>query len=122
MVQRGHEKNTDGGEPNSRKRLIRLFVLVPVGIGLLSLIPTASTHGAAESSVLSQSHGLAIAGIGALGVGALVFLKRSKRISPRTALYGIAVGLDIAITGAILFEGLFPNPAYQEGSMPFPRS
>ncbi|QKY18532.1 hypothetical protein [Halorubrum sp. CBA1229] len=122
MTQKGRSENADADRPKPQQRSIRLLVLVAVGISLLSLVPTVSAHGSAESSGLSQSHGLAIAGIGALVVSALVLLKRRERISPRTALYGIAVGIGIAITGAILFEGLAPDPTYQAGSMPFPRS
>ena len=122
MVQRGRKQEANGGRPKFRQRSIRLFVLLSVGIWILSLIPSVSAHGGAESSGLSQSHGLAIVLIGILSVGALVFLKRSGRISPSAALYGVAVGIGIAVVGAILFEGLAPDPTYQANSMPFPRS
>ncbi|TKR25060.1 hypothetical protein [Natronomonas salsuginis] len=122
MTQKGLKGNADADRPRPRRRSLRLFVLIAVGICLLSLIPTVSAHGSAESSGLSQSHGLAIAGIGVLSIGALVLLKRRRRISPRTALYGIAVGIGITVGGAILFEGLAPDPAYRADSMPFPRS
>jgi hypothetical protein len=81
-----------------------------------------AAHGGSEASGLSQSHGLAIVLIGVLSVGTLVLLKRSGRISPTAALYGIAVGIGITVAGAILFEGLAPDPTYQASSMPFPRS
>ena len=122
MALRGRRENADGDGPGPRRRSIRLLILISVGVSLLSLIPTVSAHGGAESSGLSQSHGLAIAGIGAFAVGTLVLLKRRGQISPRTALYGIAVGIGVAIVGAILFEGLAPDPTYQANSMPFPRS
>ncbi|MDB9234673.1 hypothetical protein PN419_14475 [Halorubrum ezzemoulense] len=122
MTQKGRKEKADGDRPKSRRRSIRLLVLVSVGISLLSLVPTVSAHGGAEASGFTQSHGLAIAGIGALAVGALVLLKRRERISPRAALYGIAVGIGVAVAGAILFEGLAPDPTYQADSMPFSRS
>ena len=122
MTQKGRKGNADADRPKPRRRSIRLLVLVSVGISLLSLVPTVSAHGGAESSGLSQSHGLAIASIGVLAVGALVLLKRRRRISPRTALYGIAVGIGVTVVGVILFEGLAPDPTYQADSMPFSRS
>ena len=110
------------GASAGQRRSIR-----PLSVGLLVLltltqIPVVSAHGETALGGLSQWHTLIVilAGVGFLGGS--VLLKRLNRVSPTIALYGVFVGLVVAAAGAILFEGLAPDPSYTAGSMPFPRS
>jgi hypothetical protein len=98
-----------------------LSVLLCVLVGLTQ-VPIVSAHGSTATGGLSQGHGiiLAIFGVGLLG-GASV-LKRTNRISPTVALYGVFMGIAATALGAVLFEGLSPDPTYTARSMPFPRS
>jgi len=55
-------------------------------------------------------------------VGGAIALKRTDRISPTVALYGVFLGIVLAGFGAVLFDGLSPDPTYTASSFPFPRS
>ena len=89
----------------------------------LSFVPTASAH-ASESSPIStipQWYGLVVLIIGLVVLGGSVLLKRTQRIRPTTALYGVFVGLVVTTVGAIGFTELAPEASYTASSMPFPR-
>lgn len=88
----------------------------------LTRIPTAAAHGATATAGLAQWHGILI-GLGGIAVlGGAVLLKRTNRISPTVALYGVFAGIAVTALGVILFEGLSSDPTYSARSMPFPRS
>ena len=59
---------------------------------------------------------------GTVVLGGYILFKRTDRISPTVALYGVFVGLVVTALGAVLFEGLSPEVTYSVSSMPFPRS
>ena len=103
---------------SSRRPLSTLFLVVLA----LTQIPVASAHGATATGGLSQWHGILLVLGGVVVLGGTVLFKRTNRISPTVALYGVFVGLVVAAVGAILFEGLSPDPTYSAASMPFPRS
>ena len=101
-----------------RRPLSMLFLVVLA----LTQIPVASAHGGTAAAGLSQWHGILLALGGIVFIGGTVLLKRANRISPTVALYGVFAGLVAATVGAIIFEGLSPEPTYSAASMPFPRS
>jgi hypothetical protein len=88
----------------------------------LTQVSVASAHGGHNSGVLSQWHGALLILVGVATLGGAVVLKRTDRVSPTTALYGVFVGIAVAVVGTILFDGLAPDPTYTASSMPFPRS
>jgi len=99
----------------------------PVLVGLLSVliltqIPVASAHGATATGGLTQGHGVLLGVIGVVVLVGTTILKRTNRISPTVALYGVFAGITITALGAVLFEGFSPDPTYTASSMPFPRS
>jgi hypothetical protein len=87
----------------------------------LAQVPLASAHGATATDGLSQGHGVALAFIGVVILVGAVLFKRSNRISPTIALYGVFTGIVVTALGAVIFEGLSPDPTYTASSMPFPR-
>ena len=93
-----------------------LFVLT------LTQIPVVSAHDATATAGLSRGHAVVIALVGVIFLGGAVLFKRTDRISPTVALYGAFVGIVVTALGAVLFEGLSPDPTYTASSMPFPRS
>ena len=108
------------------ERSYRLRRILPVSVFLFSVlaltqVPVVSAHGGTATAVISQWHGIALAlsGIGLLG-GAVV-CKRANRISPTVALYGVLAGIAVTALGAVLFDGLSPEPTYAASSIPFPR-
>ena len=118
--QRAGDKNTRGHFQRLRSiRPLSLFVLFVL---TLTQIPVASAHGATATGGLSQGHGTLLALGGAVLIGGFILLKRMNRITPTTALYGVFVGIAVTALGAVLFEGLSPDPTYTASSMPFPRS
>jgi len=60
--------------------------------------------------------------VGLFVLGGAVLGKRTERLSPTQALYGVFAGITVTALGAVLFEGLSPDPTYTASSMPFPRS
>ena len=100
-------------------RPLSLFFLFVLAI---TQVPVASAHGATATDGLSQGHGVGLALIGVVLIGGTVLLKRTDRVSSTVALYGVFAGIVITALGAVLFEGLSPDPTYTASSMPFPRS
>ena len=96
--------------------LFTLFVLV------LTQIPVASAHDGTGTLGLSQGDGILVILIGLVFLGGAIVLKRTNRLSPTPALYGVLLGLAVTAFGTILFDGLTPDPTYTARSMPFPRS
>jgi uncharacterized membrane protein len=103
-------------------RRVRLLTASIVVCLALTQIPVVSAHGGSEAGGLSQWHGAVLAVLGFVSLGTTVLLKQTNRISPTIALYGVFAGLFVTVLGAVLFEGLAPDPTYDPGSMPFPRS
>jgi hypothetical protein len=97
---------------------LSLFVLLLLA---LTQVPVVSAHDGSTTGGLSQGHGILIAGIGVAVILGAVFFKRTNRMSPTVALYGVFVGIAVTALGAVLFEGLSPEPTYTVSSMPFPR-
>jgi len=95
-----------------------------VGLVVVALTqtPVAAAHGDTATAGLSEGHGLALALVGGVLVVGASLLKRRDRVSPTVALYGVFAGIVVAGLGAVLFEGLSPDPTYMASSMPFPRS
>ena len=108
---------------SSRSRGVFRLLSVPL-VGLLALtqIPTASAHNVTATGGLSRGHGLLIVLVGVILLGGAIGLKRTDRISPTVALYGVFIGIVLTAFGAILFDGLSPDPTYTASSFPFPRS
>ena len=119
---RGRPEDGDTGEGSHRLEARRpLFVFV-LCLLTLTRIPIASAHGGATAAGLSEWHGILLVLGGIVFIGGTVLLKRTDRISPTAALHGVFLGMVAAAVGAILFEGLSPDPAYSARSMPFPRA
>lgn len=89
---------------------------------VLTQIPPVSAHGATATAMITQSHGILLGFIGVSVLGGSIILKRTNKISPTVALYGVFAGIAVTALGAILFEGLASDPTYSARSMPFPRS
>ena len=99
----------------------------PVLLGLLFVlslaqVPIASAHGDTATGGFTQGHGVFLALLGVIVLVGSTVLKRRSRVSPTAALYGVFAGITITALGAVLFEGLSPDPTYTANSMPFPRS
>jgi hypothetical protein len=107
---------------SSTSHTTRLVSVCSTIIIALLLTPVASAHGATGDGVLSQWSGLAIAAVGIIVVFGAISAKHTRRISPTSALYGIFAGICVIAIGAVIFEGLSPDPVYSGQSMPFPRS
>lgn len=115
-------EDQDTGGWLKQMRLVRPPSLLLISFLALTQVPGVSAHGSAETSVLTQWDGLALVFAGIGFVGGTVFFKRQNRISPTTALYAVFVGITVTAFGAILFEGLSPDPVFAASEMPFPRS
>lgn len=96
--------------------------LVAVALFALTQIPVASAHSETAAGGLSRTHGVVIGVVGLLVLFGSVVLKRTDRVSPTAAVYGVFFGIAVTALGAILFNGLSPDPTYTATSMPFPRS
>ncbi len=101
--------------------------LRPIALGLAALlalvrVPTASAHDVTATGGLAPGHGLVLALVGVAAVVGVTVLKRTGRVSPTVALYGVFAGITVTALGAVLFEGLSPDPTYAAATMPFPRS
>ena len=101
---------------------IRPVMLCLLFVLSLTQIPVASAHGATATGGLTQGHGLLLSFVGVVVIGGTIIFKRRNRISPTVALYGVFVGIAVTAFGAVVFEGLSPDPTYMASSMPFPRS
>lgn len=104
------------------RRSLRPLSFLLTTVLALTQIPIASAHGATATGGLSQGHGVIITIIGALLLVGTTLLKRTGRLSPTAALYGVFVGISVTALGAIIFEGVSPDPVYAASSIPFPRS
>lgn len=100
-------------------RSLSAFVLC---LFALAQTPVASAHGTTATAGLSQWHGVLFVLAGTVFLGGSIVLKRTGRISPTSALSGVFVGIVVTAVGAILFEGLSPDPTFAANSMPFARS
>lgn len=114
--------NVNSGEPSRHLSGVRPVVALALVVLLLTQVPLVSAHGASATSGFSQWHGIGLALAGVVFLGATILLKRTNKISPTLALYGVFVGIVVTAIGAIVFEGLSPDPIYTANSMPFPRS
>jgi len=99
---------------------------LPTVLGLfviaLTQVPVASAHGDTAAAGLAPEHGLALAAIGGLAIVGTTILKRTGRVTPTVALYGVFAGIVVTALGAVLYEGLSPDLTYTARTMPFPRS
>ena len=118
--ERYQDKNIPG-RPR-RRRSKRLLSVLLIFILVLTQIPVASAHNATATTGLSPGHGILLILSGVIFLGGVIVFKRTDHISPTVALYGVFVGIVVTALGAILFEGLSPDPTYAANSMPFPRS
>ncbi|MBX0296915.1 hypothetical protein [Haloarcula nitratireducens] len=109
-------------ERSSALRSVRLLSVFTFFFVALTQIPAVSAHGATATGGLSQRHGIVLALIGIVILGGATILKRRQAITSTTALIGVFLGIVVTALGAILFEGLSPDPSYMASSMPFPRS
>lgn len=106
-------------KPRVQRFVILLFTFVTVGV--LPLVPTVAAHSGAETSSLSQWHGILVGLLGLFTVGLFVILTRVDRVSLKVGLYGILFGILVTTIGVLIFEGLAPDPTYSADSMPVPR-
>ena len=119
------ERHPRDGPPrgqSSRIGSVRSLSILLAAALTLTQVPAASAHGTTGSGGISPEHGVILGLVGVGVLGGFVLLKRTDRITPTTALYGVFVGIAITALGAVLFEGLSPDPTYAANSMPFPRS
>ncbi len=120
--ERRRTRTGDARERSRRLGPVRPLSAVVLLSFVLARMPVASAHGGTATGGLSQWHGILLALVGTALLGGAVFCKRTDRVSPTTALYGVFLGIALTAAGAILFEGLSPDPTYAASSMPFPRS
>lgn len=107
---------------NRSRWLVRTVATTVLLFLLVGLMPVASAHDATGHVGLTQWHSIVITLVGLGVVGGAVLFKRTTNISATLVVYGVLAGLTIAVIGAILFEGLSPDPSYTADSMPFPRA
>jgi hypothetical protein len=112
----------DSGQKPSRLKARQSFPVLLLFALVLTQIPVVSAHGAKATAGLAQWHGILLGFGGVAILGGAIVLKRMNRVSPTIALYGAFIGIVVTALGAILFEGLAPDPTYSAQSMPFPRS
>lgn len=122
-MQSSEDRTTDGMACVLRRvgasRSLSLFVVFVLA---LTQVPVASAHGATATGWMSQGLGVVLASVGVAVIAGSVLLKRLDRVTPTVALYGVFLGIVATAFGAVLFEGLSPDPVYDASSMPFPRS
>lgn len=99
----------------------RLRSVCLVSVVLLSAVPTASAHDTSAVPI-PRWYGLVVLVGGLAVLGASVFLKRTQRISPTTALHGVFGGIVVAAIGGVGFTELSPDTFYTASSMPFPQA
>lgn len=120
---RRHARDEEPGERSQRHGSIRPVSVLILFVLVLTQIPVVSAgHGAAETTELTQAHGIVLALVGVMVLGSTIILKRTDRVSPTRALYGVFVGLTVAALGVIVFSAAAPDPSYTADSMPFSRS
>lgn len=112
---------------NPRERSPRPGGIRPLSVVLLLVlgltrIPVVSAHDITASAGLSRSHGIILVLVGTVLLGGAIVLKRTNRLSPTVALYGVFLGICLTVFGTILFDALSPDPTYTARSIPFPRS
>lgn len=110
------------GASGPDRRLRRALAALLVSGALLAQAAVVSAHGGGDHGPLARWHGLAVLLAGVAVVAGAVVARRTDRLSPTAALAGVFVGVSLAALGAVLFDGLSPDPAYTASSMPFPRS
>lgn len=121
--ERRHTRDGDTGERSQQLRSIRPLSVLTLFVMVLTQIPVASAgHGAAQTTGLTQGHGIVLILGGVMFLGGAIVLKRMDRISPTIALYGVFGSIVVAALGATLFSATSPEPTYTASSMPFPRS
>lgn len=106
-----------------RSRLARWVFSVLLAVGfLLTQVSVVAAHGNDGHTPLTKWHGfvLLLAGGSIVVAGALA--QRREWLSPAGALSIVFVGIVAAGVGAILFEGLSPDPSYGAETTPFPRT
>jgi len=121
----GPNQQAPSGDEDRRSRprgLSRLCSGLVVGLLALTQIPVASAHDVTATGGVSRKHGLLVILLGVVLLGGAIVLKRTDRVSPTVALYSVFIGIVLAAFGAILFDGLSPEPTYTASSFPFPRS
>lgn len=110
------------GRASGRRRALAVALLSALA---LAAVPVVSAHGGGHAATpfgLAHTDGLLLALAGALLVAAAVVCKRTGRTSPTTALWVAFSGIAVAAAGAVLFDGLSPEPVYTAATIPFPRS
>ena len=119
---RRQTENTSTSGTVSGRSSIRPVLLGLLFVLSLAQIPVASAHGGTAIGGLAQGHGVFLALLGVTVLIGATILKRRGRVPSTVALYGVFAGITITALGAVLFEGLSPDPTYTANSMPFPRS
>lgn len=99
----------------------RIGIVCLLSVLLLSAVPTASAH---DTSGVPIPHefGLVVLVGGLVVLAGSVFLKRTQRITPHTALYGVFFSLVVIAVGGVGFTELAPDTFYTADSIPFPRA
>lgn len=121
--ERRHARDEVPGERPQRRGSTRAVSVLILFVLVLTQIPVASAgHGAAEATQLTQAHGIVLALVGVVVLSGTLMFKRTDRVSPTHALYGVFVGLAVAAFGVILFSATSPEPTYSVSSMPFSRA
>lgn len=116
------------GRGDTRGYSRHLGSIRPISVLLFSLltltqVPVASAgHGAAQTTRLTQGHGVVLFLGGFVVLGGAIILKRLDHVSPTTALYGVFGGLVGTALGGTLFSAASPQALYSANSIPFPRS
>lgn len=117
-----HRSCGNPDQPSSLLGTVRLSSVVLLTLLGLTQVPVASAHGGTAAGGLSQGHAILLTFTGIIVLGGAVLGKRTGRLSPTAALYGVFAGILVIALGGVLFEGVSPDPVYTANSMPFPRS
>lgn len=92
------------------------------GLVFLTQMPVVSAHGSTATGGITQVHALFVGLLGLVVLVGTLLAKRTGRVSPTTAIYGVFGGIAVIAIGAIFFEGLSPELTYSASSLPFPRA
>ena len=118
-----HAKDEENGKHSQRRGSIRpVSVLILFVLVLMQIRVASAGHGAAEATQLTQGHGIVLALAGIVILGGAIVSKRTDRVSPTKALYGVFVGLAVTALGVTLFSATSPEPTYSASSIPFSRA
>lgn len=104
------------------KSPLSLTSILLAGCLFIVLVPTTVSAHSTTAAGVSRWHGLLVLFVGVAIAGAGVLAKRYERLTATTSLSVVFTGIVVGVIGAVLFDGLSPDPTYLATSIPFSRA